>query len=52
MSGEPVFEGNGNFRGYRGVARDITLETRAAREIQESRHFLDSLIDAIPSPYW
>ena len=50
VSGEPVFDASGQFRGYRGVARDVTLERRAEREIEESRHFLDSLIDAIPSP--
>jgi diguanylate cyclase (GGDEF)-like protein/PAS domain S-box-containing protein len=50
ISGEPVLDEDGAFRGYRGVARDITLERRAAREIEESRKFLDALIDAIPSP--
>jgi diguanylate cyclase (GGDEF)-like protein/PAS domain S-box-containing protein len=50
ISGEPVVDEDGVFRGYRGVARDITLERRAAREIEESRKYLDALIDAIPSP--
>ena len=50
VSGEPIVDAAGVFRGYRGVARDITLERRAAREIEDSGKFLHALIDAIPGP--
>ena len=50
VSGAPWFEGDGRFRGYRGIARDITLQQRAEREIAEAKGFLDALIAAIPTP--
>ena len=50
VSGEPVFDEDGRFRGYRGTGRDITSQKRAEREIEQARRFLQSLIDAIPSP--
>jgi diguanylate cyclase (GGDEF)-like protein/PAS domain S-box-containing protein len=50
VSGEPIFDQDGRFRGYRGVARDITLERRAQREIEDARRFLDNLIDTFPTP--
>ncbi len=50
VSGEPVFDDRGGFRGYRGVARDITLERLAARKIEDARLFLGALIETIPSP--
>jgi diguanylate cyclase (GGDEF)-like protein/PAS domain S-box-containing protein len=34
VSGEPMFNGDGRFRGYRGVARDITARKRAEQRIQ------------------
>ncbi len=50
VSGEPIFDEEGRFRGYRGIARDITLRKRAEREIEDARRFLDALIDAFPTP--
>ncbi len=50
VSGEPIFDEDGRFRGYRGVARDITLRKRAEREIEDARRFLDALIDTFPTP--
>src|SRR5262249_30500733 len=50
VSGAPIFDRQGRFRGYRGVARDITLQKRAEREIAEAKRFLDALINAIPTP--
>jgi diguanylate cyclase (GGDEF)-like protein/PAS domain S-box-containing protein len=34
VSGEPVFDGEGNFTGYHGVARDITERKQSEKEIQ------------------
>jgi diguanylate cyclase (GGDEF)-like protein/PAS domain S-box-containing protein len=50
VSGAPIFDENGKFQGYRGIARDITLQKRAEREIAEAKRFLDALISSIPAP--
>ena len=44
ISGEPVFDQNGRFRGYRGVGRDVTEETQAANLLRESEARLRSLV--------
>src|SRR5712691_8810954 len=36
-SGQPVFDDKGRFRGYRGIAKDIT-ETKRAEELQSLEH--------------
>ena len=36
-SGEPVFDAQGAFAGYRGVARDITAERRVQDQLRESQ---------------
>jgi diguanylate cyclase (GGDEF)-like protein/PAS domain S-box-containing protein len=50
VSGEPFFDDAGRFEGYRGVARDVTLERTAEREVAQAKRYLDALIDAIPTP--
>jgi diguanylate cyclase (GGDEF)-like protein/PAS domain S-box-containing protein len=42
MSGEPVFDPEGRFRGYRGVARDVTSAVIAEQRVQQLARF-DSL---------
>jgi diguanylate cyclase (GGDEF)-like protein/PAS domain S-box-containing protein len=49
-SGQPLFDHAGHFRGYRGVARDVTQQKQAERSLQQAQRFLDALINAIPSP--
>jgi diguanylate cyclase (GGDEF)-like protein len=39
FSGEPVFDGDGRFSGYRGIARDITQSRRADEKILRLAHF-------------
>ena len=39
FSGEPVFDGDGRFAGYRGIARDITQSRRADEKILRLAHF-------------
>ena len=41
-TGRPIFDEQGNFRGYRGVARDITARVRAEADLARMAHF-DSL---------
>ena len=42
ISGEPVFDGGGNFKGYRGVGRDVTQATVAEQKVHELARY-DSL---------
>ncbi|MAO54787.1 MAG: hypothetical protein CMM61_03700 [Rhodospirillaceae bacterium] len=46
ISGIPVFDETGAFRGYRGVGRDITQMIEAEREITEQRERAESLMHA------
>ena len=43
VSGMPVFDGSGQFVGYRGVGRDITERKRAEDEHREHVRFLESM---------
>jgi len=38
-TGRPIFDDRGSFRGYRGVARDITERVRAEEELARLAHF-------------
>ncbi|TAJ10508.1 MAG: PAS domain S-box protein [Nitrospirae bacterium] len=51
-SGMPVFDGNGEFLGYRGTDRDITDRKRAEEMIEASRDFYLKLLDDFPTPVW
>ncbi len=39
FSGEPVFDRDGQFAGYRGIARDVTQSRRAEEKIRRLAHF-------------
>ena len=43
ISGEAVFDGNGNFKGYRGVGRDVTRQKQAEQEIIRRRDLYAAL---------
>ncbi|GLS34371.1 hypothetical protein GCM10007937_60860 [Mesorhizobium albiziae] len=47
-SGKPVFDTNGEFRGYRGTGTDVTAIIRAQEALLESERSLRSAIDGIP----
>ena len=47
-SGKPVFNSNGEFRGYRGTGTDVTAIIRAQEALRESERRLRSAIDGIP----
>ena len=40
-SAKPVFDNNGNFRGYRGVASDVTARVNAENEADRARRLLE-----------
>jgi PAS domain S-box-containing protein len=44
-SGQPVFAADGTFRGYRGIAVDITGHKRAEAEAQEKAAFLEATLE-------
>jgi diguanylate cyclase (GGDEF)-like protein/PAS domain S-box-containing protein len=45
ISGEPVYNADGHFVGYRGVGRDITAQKRAQAALQRFRTALDRSAD-------
>jgi len=49
-AGEPRFDAQGVFVGYRGVARDVTEEVRAQRAMTASETRYRELFDRSPSP--
>ena len=52
VSGEPLFDEKGRFRGYHGVGKDITDRARAQKAIEESEKRYRTLFDAHPYPMW
>ncbi|HWA12313.1 MAG TPA: PAS domain S-box protein [Burkholderiales bacterium] len=50
VSGEPIYDGDGVFRGYRGTGRDVTAQRNAEFAVAGSRRFLEAIIEAIPQP--
>ncbi|MEK0082352.1 PAS domain S-box protein [Benzoatithermus flavus] len=51
VSGRPVFDPDGSFKGYRGIGRDITLHHRLEQDLAAAvtrmRAVLDTLVDAV-----
>jgi PAS domain S-box-containing protein len=47
-SGKPVFDDNGEFRGYRGTSTDVTALMRAQEALRESERSARSALDGIP----
>jgi PAS domain S-box-containing protein len=47
ISGKPVFDASGEFRGYRGTGSDVTAITRAQEALRESERSARSAIDGI-----
>jgi diguanylate cyclase (GGDEF)-like protein/PAS domain S-box-containing protein len=52
VSGEPVFDEDGTFIGYRGISRDITAEKHAERALRESEGRFRALSDLSSDWYW
>jgi PAS domain S-box-containing protein len=46
-SGKPVFDANGEFRGYRGTSADVTALMRAQEALRESERSARSALDGI-----
>src|SRR3954469_6975274 len=52
VSGEPLFDEQGNFRGYHGVGKDITERARAQKAVEDSEKRYRTLFDVHPYPMW
>src|SRR3546814_741070 len=48
ISGKPVFDRNGTFKGYRGTGRDISIEVGAQLLIAEMQQRLIDAIESLP----
>lgn len=46
----PLYDENGNFAGAIETVRDITERKKVKRSLEEQLHFLQDLMDSIPSP--
>jgi PAS domain S-box-containing protein/diguanylate cyclase (GGDEF)-like protein len=47
VNGEPIFDADGRFQGYRGTAKDITAQRRGEEELRRFRLAMDSSADVI-----
>jgi diguanylate cyclase (GGDEF)-like protein/PAS domain S-box-containing protein len=48
-NGRPVFDGRGEFTGYRGAVRDVTEQRRAERALKHSEERLRLITDNVPA---
>jgi PAS domain S-box-containing protein len=52
MSGAPRYGDGGAFLGYRGIAKDITAQLAAERDLRESEQQVKELLEASADYYW
>ena len=52
IAGEPVFDADNRFRGYRGVGRDITARKLAEEKMRQSEERFRSLTELSSDWYW
>lgn len=48
ISGKPVYDAQGEFKGYRGIGTDITEQMEAEMALQESQRTLETLMSNLP----
>lgn len=52
VTGEPIFDAQGEFRGYHGIGKDITDQARAQKALEDSEQRYRMLFDIHPHPMW
>lgn len=52
VSGEPIFDAQGQFSGYHGIGKDITDKAKAQRALEDSEQRYRMLFDIHPNPMW
>ncbi len=49
INGTPIFDGDGNFKGYRGTGSDITQQIHTESLLRESEQRLKAIMDHVPA---
>jgi PAS domain S-box-containing protein len=52
VTGEPIFDVQGRFRGYHGIGKDITERAQAQKALEDSEQRYRMLFDIHPHPMW
>jgi PAS domain S-box-containing protein len=52
VSGEPIFDEQGRFKGYHGIGRDITERASSQKALEKSEARYRMLFDIHPQPMW
>lgn len=52
VSGEPLFDEQGQFKGYHGIGKDITERARSQKALEDSEERYRKLFDVHPQPMW
>jgi len=52
VTGEPIYDAQGRFKGYHGIGKDITDKARAQKALEDSEQRYRMLFDIHPHPMW